>query len=306
MQRISIVGENSIDKANACTHAGTFHEDDVFSTVILSYMKPIRLMRVFKVPNNLDPGVIVYDIGGGIYDHHQLDARVREDGLKYAACGLLWADFGREVLRIMGCPENLVEDVWQGLDQRLIRSIDAVDNGVVPDPANINIAQVIDIMNPLWDADEEPDALFLESCKLARVVFERAVKHEIAVAAARTIVEEAVRQALRSSEPHVLVLNHYVPWADHLLNIEEAGDIWYVVFPSNRGGYNVQGVPVQPGSFEQRAPFPKEWRGNPKATGIDDCIFIHATGFLAVCNTLAGAVSLAVLAGDVFKKSRLT
>ena len=159
-------------------------------------------------------------------------------------------------------------------------------------------------MNPLWDSDEESDVLFLESCELARVVFERIVKYEISLASARSIMEEAVKKALNSSKPHILILDQYVPWVDHLFNIKGTRDIWYVVFPSNRGGYNVQGVPVQPGSFDQRVPFPEEWRGNPKASGINDCTFIHATGYLAVCNTIDSAVSLALRAENEFDKRK--
>ena len=41
---------------------------------------------------------IVFDIGRGRYDHHQRDSRVRENGVPYAAFGLLWEELGGEIL----------------------------------------------------------------------------------------------------------------------------------------------------------------------------------------------------------------
>ena len=42
-------------------------------------------------------GIYVADIGGGKYDHHQKEAAVREDGAKYAACGLLYNEWKNEL-----------------------------------------------------------------------------------------------------------------------------------------------------------------------------------------------------------------
>ncbi len=47
-----------------------------------------------KIPEDYEG--IVFDIGRGQYDHHQRDSRVRENGVPYAAFGLLWEKFGPE------------------------------------------------------------------------------------------------------------------------------------------------------------------------------------------------------------------
>ena len=86
----------NIKDANCITHAGTFHADEIFATLILSKIIPritlIRLPEFGKEENTLaKQNVIVYDIGGGKYDHHQLGGNgIRENGVKYAACGLIW------------------------------------------------------------------------------------------------------------------------------------------------------------------------------------------------------------------------
>ena len=56
--------------ANGFTHAGKFHADDVFATALLQILRPdIKITRGFTVPDDFDG--IVYDIGFGMFDHHQ-------------------------------------------------------------------------------------------------------------------------------------------------------------------------------------------------------------------------------------------
>ena len=74
--------------ASAFTHGGKFHADDVFSAALLFYLNPeIQIGRGNQVPENYEG--IVFDIGRGAYDHHQKESRVRENGVPYAAFGLL-------------------------------------------------------------------------------------------------------------------------------------------------------------------------------------------------------------------------
>ena len=79
--------------ANGFTHAGKFHADDVFATALLQIIRPdIRITRGFVVPDDFDG--IVYDIGFGMFDHHQEPREYRANGIPYAAsacCGGCWA-----------------------------------------------------------------------------------------------------------------------------------------------------------------------------------------------------------------------
>ena len=75
--------------ANGFTHAGKFHADDVFATALLQILRPdIKITRGFTVPDDFDG--IVYDIGFGMFDHHQEPREYRANGVPYAAFGLLW------------------------------------------------------------------------------------------------------------------------------------------------------------------------------------------------------------------------
>ncbi len=88
------------EQANVVTHGGTFHADEVMATVILSKIfGDITVLRTFKVPENLKENVIVYDIGFGEFDHHQRGGNgTRENGVPYAAVGLIWKRFGRKIV----------------------------------------------------------------------------------------------------------------------------------------------------------------------------------------------------------------
>ena len=79
--------------ANGFTHGGKFHADDVFSTALLQIVRPdIQITRGFTVPEDFDG--IVYDVGGGMFDHHSEPRETRPNGVPYAAFGLLWRVLG--------------------------------------------------------------------------------------------------------------------------------------------------------------------------------------------------------------------
>ena len=66
--------------ANGFTHAGKFHADDVFATALLQILRPdIKITRGFVVPDDFDG--IVYDIGFGMFDHHQEPRETRPNGI---------------------------------------------------------------------------------------------------------------------------------------------------------------------------------------------------------------------------------
>ena len=104
--------------AKAFTHSGKFHADDVFSSALLLYLNPkITITRGSKVPEGYDG--IVFDIGRGEYDHHQKDSRIRENGVPYAAFGLLWERLGAGILG---------EELAQTFDEAFVQPLDNNDN----------------------------------------------------------------------------------------------------------------------------------------------------------------------------------
>src|ERR1035437_8037366 len=87
------------------THNGIFHADDIFATATLSLL----LDGHIKVTRTRDENLIksadyVYDVGGiydpalNRFDHHQVGgAGKRDNGIPYAAFGLVWMQYGETV-----------------------------------------------------------------------------------------------------------------------------------------------------------------------------------------------------------------
>lgn len=289
------------ERATAVTHGGTFHSDEVLATVILSKIfGDITVLRTFKVPETLNEKVIVYDIGFGKFDHHQKGGNgSRENGVPYAAVGLIWKEFGHMLVADTCNPEL----VWNLIDRDLIQGVDATDNGVMPSadyPAQaMQFSQMISFFNPQWDSKEDSDEAFLKAVAFAEIVFDKTFSTAVSKANAQKIVNEAIEKA----EGHIMVLERFAPWQEFVFasDNEKANEIQFVVYPSNRGGYSWQCVPDVLGGFGQRKPVPLEWRGLrdsalQKVTGVNTAIFCHSAGFMGSAETFEDALALAKLA----------
>ena len=285
--------KNIANLKTAYTHGSVFHSDDVFAAALLLMLNPeIKIERVNKVlPGMEAENTIVFDIGEGEYDHHQVDRTLRymTDGyyfdkegrmsaIPYCSFGLLWRDYGYLV-----CDSA---KAWAKVDKTLVLSIDKADNGV----AGNTLSSVISDMNPCWDEDQSDAARmgkFLGAVTFATGILKRA----IAKANSESRAEEFVLNS-KVVDGNILVLDRYLPWTDVV--IEQMPDILYVVFPSARGGYNVQTVPDAPGSFNGRKLFPSKWLGNPdKSLGMTFC---HPGNFLLATETLEQAINCAKIA----------
>lgn len=296
-----IIAKNPAE-AQVVTHGGVFHADEVMAVAILSeiYGQEMKVSRVFKVPNDLPDGTIVLDIGGGKYDHHQRGGNgARENGVPYASCGLIWREFGKELLKEV----EDVENVWRLIDERLISGIDANDCGAIPRGEAVakpmTISTIISIFNPAWNSTETSDEAFVKAVDIAKKIFDEFLQNTISKVKAVGIVEEAIE----NSKDHIMVLEFFVPWSDALLASDnpKAKEIFFVVFPSNRGGFNWKAVPESLGNSAVRKSTPKEWWGAPakelqELTGVGDATFCHLEGFLGAAMSKDGAIRLAKLA----------
>ncbi len=255
------------------THGGLFHADDVFATALLQILNPkIKITRGFSVP--ADYKGIVYDIGGGCFDHHQKDRRIRENGVPYAAFGLLWERFGSRLL----CEEDAAR-----FDEDFVQQIDKTDNTGEP---NL-LSQTIADRNLTWQ--EEPS--------LAEDAFEKAAEYAKEILKRRFCQIRADRNAYETvcekaneCEDGILYLEQAMPWKDAL----KGKDIAYVIYPSLRGGYNIQAVPADEEPMKSKVPFPESWRGASheelrRITEIESLTFCHMAGFLSAAGTLEDA-----------------
>ncbi|MFB1036061.1 MAG: MYG1 family protein [Sinobacterium sp.] len=279
------------------THNGNFHADDVFSVAALrSIFSSFTLIRTRDL-DIIAKADIVIDVGGEYdpetdrFDHHQRGgAGERKNGIPYSSFGLMWQKYGLEI-----CKNN--QDVANSLDAGLVSTIDAIDCGHVKGvPEGISLSQTISMFNPTWQEDSHFDSCFDEAVDFASRVLARFIAAASGGISAKTIVANAIDKA---QDPRVIVLEKYTPWKKTVHALSDKA--LYMVYPSQTGQWRIQTVPVEPGSFEDRKPLPKEWAGLSdialqNETGIDDAMFCHNGLFIAGAETFESTMKMAVIA----------
>lgn len=283
-----------IEDANCITHDGTMHADEVFATAFLElYIKEVRIYRTTTINiNNFTDEIYIYDVGRGKYDHHQEDIKKRENGIPYSSLGLLWREYGKKFLQQEGYEE--AEEMAKEIEKDLIEGIDAIDNGMFPKIESSykvkTISDMIGLFNPSYQSLEEPTTQFLKAEAVAKAI----LKEEISRAKGKVIAKEKIKEQLKNVQNHTLLLEEYLPYEETLLSEDVRQEIYFVMFPSNRGGYAVKTVPKSSKERENRIDFPKEWAGLTeeelrKTSGIEGITFCHRNLFLIGCKTIESA-----------------
>ena len=279
--------------ASFITHSGTMHTDDIFSTAFLDlYYKNIKVFRTTTIPKDIDKNVIIYDIGRGKFDHHQEDAKKRENGITYCSFGLLWQEFGKDFLKKRNIDN--IEEVFTAFDKDLIEAIDADDNGIFPkieaEYKVKTLSEVFKLFNPGYKSGQDEKEQFIKAVKVAKIIIEE----ELLSVIGKVIAKKQVLKCLEKKENHTLYLDEYMPYEQTILQEESANDILFVVYPSNRGGYGIKTVPISSEDHNKRLDFPEEWAGLEneeleEKSGIKGLKFCHLTRFLATADTLETA-----------------
>jgi uncharacterized UPF0160 family protein len=267
---------------NAFTHGGKFHADDVFSAALLTYLNPnLEIERGFLVPDDF-PG-IVFDIGFGEFDHHQADSRIRENEIPYAAFGLLWEKYGQEILG---------EQEAKRFDRSFVQPLDLCDNTGCDNA----IARIISVFNPVWDDKKSADDAFKEALEFALTIL---IKNFEYIKAA-TRAEVVVQNALENAKNNIIILPVYAPWK----SVVKDTDIAFVIYPSQRGGYNAQGVTEDEEATALKIAFPEQWCGLDgdklrEVSGIETISFCHSSGFLIAADTLEDTIKACEKAEEI-------
>lgn len=314
--------ENKIIKL--AIHGGIFHADDVFVAAVFQMMARlmgagIEISRIFQVDStwdvhNVDPFKgIVADIGGGLFDHHDEDHMAYHfDGTPMAAIGKVWMVFGEQFcglwLEVNHCdtvnPKRFAKEIERGL----IIGLSASDNGVIrteSDPSVLTVASMIGQFRPTWkETDQTMDEGFSRAVGFAENVLNNMMKN----IAARLEAEAICIDVFSQTKNGIAVFEQYVPWKNFALMNEMGKAIDYVIYPSLRGGFNCESMPVKGERFKQKKPFPESWRGLSgealiAITGVNDSVFCHVGGFLIVSKSLDGAIALAKLSAVEWEKN---
>lgn len=293
---------DNIDEAKFITHNGTMHADEVFATAFLDlYFEDVPLIRS-EVPSNIKDDVIIYDVGKGYFDHHQIDAKVRNNGIKYSSFGLLFEEYGLKYLEKLGLDKK--EEVYNYFVKDLVEGIDAIDNGIFPlIESNYKVKTVSDIIklfNPSYLSNDDVNDNFLKAVEVAKTI----IIYEIKNVYGKVMASLKVKELLEKNNGSILVLDEFLPYEETILSSSKYDKIKLVVYPSNRGGYAVKTVPISFNDKTSRVYFPKTWGGVfnkelEKVTGVKGANFCHNNRFILTAYTLDSALKLANITIDV-------
>lgn len=308
MKPIMITAENVSELKNESdirliTHNGVFHADDVMSTALLIEMitriSPYSYIKVDRVSDaDLEDVLneefyadycVVYDIGGGDFDHHQsqeyregfVDPAITAEKHPYASFGKLWRALG---------PLLFDHQVVYLFDKNIADKIDLCDNGIMTNPLSI----LISTMNPAYGDESDEIArnkCFDEAVSLARVLIDNWLKNQERMVLAKYDYIDHVTTGL-SNDGHYSVFEKYIPENTEWLS--EHPELLCTVFPSARtaGAWVLMTTPVNPGKAPLRKPLPESWKKNAP-TG---CTFVHDGLFLAEFDSKKNAIAGAKLA----------
>ena len=294
------------------THSGGFHADELMSSVVLSRLYPdARIVRsrdaAWITPG---PDRIIYDVGGGydadarLFDHHQRDAPLRDDGRPYSSFGLIWRHFGHDYLAAMDVPAADRDTVHGKVDAAFVLPIDLLDNGTISPAvagplADMTLPGLLETLKPVFDRNtpEAETAAFHAALPIARAFLEARVARAAAGLRADGLVMAAIAAA---GEGRILELPMGMPFrpavvkagADHLL---------FVITPRGEGDWTLGGIAKEAQGFALRADLPAAWAGLTgealeRASGVAGAKFCHNGRFIAAASTYQAIRALADLA----------
>ncbi|KAI9482681.1 MAG: metal-dependent protein hydrolase [Benjaminiella poitrasii] len=294
-----------------------------------------KLIRT-RDANKLAECDIVVDVGGVYdpdthrYDHHQrgfTETFSETYSTKLSSAGLVYKHFGREVvMNVLGKDQvdDEVELIYQKTYKGFVEAVDANDNGISAYPSSIKplyketpttLYHRVAKKNPNWNeqlTDPEIDARFVEASEMAGSELMDYVRNlKDAWLPARSLVIDALDKATEiHPSGRVIALECSCPWKEHLLDLERERNltddksILYVLYPESaaeNSNWRIQCVPLRPEGFENRKSLPEAWRGFrddelSRLSGVENCIFVHAAGFIGGNKTRQGVYDMAKLA----------
>jgi len=285
------------------THSGGFHSDDVFAVAALQLLLKDETNEVVRSRDEavIASGDYVVDVGGVYdaalrrFDHHQPGAPVRDNGIPYAAFGLVWQAYGATV-----CGS---EAVAASLEAGLVQPVDAGDTGVnlytlkEPHVPPFELFQIVSSYAPVWGSGGDKDAAFIEAVEFAKGLLLRQIAHH----KARVTMEEIISHTYEASESKRLLIFDVPVSAVAAVQYPE---VELVICPNDDEKdttWKVNTVRKTLDSFEARVLFPESWRGLEgealqTVSGIPDAVFCHKAGFLCVTGSKDSALQAASFA----------
>ncbi|KAG7558304.1 hypothetical protein FFLO_02774 [Filobasidium floriforme] len=268
----------------------------------------------------------VFGDGTFPYPSSKVGGRQLEEGkefsIKLSSAGLVWKHFGKHIINTMyGWAEDdeKTQTIWLKMYSSFVQAIDANDNGISMYDTDAkprysdstNLPGRVRDLNPRWNEESNDtllDQKFEEASKMAGDEFFRKLDFYVnAWIPARELVKTAIDSRFEvDSSGQIMVFHQSMPWKDHFFDLEEQikpeKEILYVLYPESsekpEGKWRIQCVSVRADSFKNRKDMPDAWKGVrdqalSDVSGIEGCIFVHASGFTGGNNTKDGALKMA-------------
>ena len=284
------------------------------------------------VGGKYDPSTGDYDHHQIDFDerHTNPNEAKHKKGPKMCAFGLIWKHHSKSIIlaildklnKISGKEWNVTDDILDYIDQSimdgLVACIGAMDNGeqrtYYLDTGSIRMPTVIKFIqnyNPCtWMEGIDYDKFFFRAVDMATNYLER----EVIKLYGQVQAVDPVLEAVEKAEDGYMVLDQYLPWGPIFTRFPfDTKDIKFVIYPTIDGNWMFQSpyikMIVDKDRFlidlhngekrKQRYQTPSNLCGKnedeiKEITGINDVIFIHASGgFVGSAKTVEAAKSIA-------------
>ena len=273
------------NKANFVTHSGTFHVDDVISTIFLSKIfKEIKLIRVPSMDNRSANNKLVFDIGLGEFDHHQKNRNgKRENGIYYSSIGLLWKKYGKEYLKKIKAKN--IEKVYEYMDKELIQYIDATDNMQMEYLKSKTSPDFLKLCNPEWNENIIEEEGFVRALKLADEFWNIYIKHAIAEVEA---IEIIIKKTNETKENYA-IFDKELPYRK-VIDLLKNKNIKYLIFKSKRKCYDIRIIDKE--MYFKKEIVINDIKHARNLSKISDLLYVDARGKLCCTETLDSAINL--------------
>lgn len=273
------------------THSGRFHADEVFAAAMVLMIEEHDIVRT-RDKEIINQASIVLDVGSEYdpnnrrFDHHQNSfTKTRDDGTPFATAGLIWEHYGAKILQSKGLEESdQIAYAIKWVDDKLIKDIDAVDNGMYLEDPRPSVSMIIGIMNASGDDDDEQFAAFKKALVFTQDIMENLVTSAVKEA----IVAAELTELLSTLENGILILDKNLPYKDFITKHPE---VKRVVYPRNDVQFGVY-------CNGRKNHLPERFRGLRdeelcQVSGLNDTVFCHKSGFMCVTLSKESALTMA-------------
>ena len=307
---IKVVKENTNNNFIIGTHDSIFHQDEIIAICILSLLyENINVIRSRNIDLLKENNCLLIDIGNGKYDHHQINGNgKRDNGIKYASAGLIWKDYGYEVIKKLSndLTKKDIDLIVESIDKNVIQKVDMIDNG----EDNINtLFDYIDYFLPKWNTNEEYDNKFEECIYITSNIFKNIIESYISSYISKKEIEKLINSKKYHKNNILIIPYKNIKYLDTVLeyNDNNKDKIDFIAFSYNENGYAAKCVPKSKEDlFSQRIPFSKEWAGQreelSKISGIKSAVFCHNERFLVRANDFNDIIKMCNIATNEYNK----